>query len=98
MRHQHRVLHERPKRRQHLVDGRLPDHHGGPNAVNRNGGRRDDPLCIHQLLETFLLQQLAVDDARGADLQDLVALGWVQPRGFGVEHGVRQIGQTPIVQ
>jgi hypothetical protein len=68
------------------------------DAVDRDAGRRDVALRVHQLLEAFLPAQLAGDDARRADLDDLVALGRVQAGGLGVEHGAAQLGQRPLVE
>ena len=53
---------------------------------------------IDQLLEALLAQQPAVDDAHRADLDDLVALGRIEARGLGVEHGVAQLGERAIVE
>ena len=61
-------------------------------------GRGDRAPRIDQLLEALLAQQLAVDDAHRADLDDLVAAGRVEPGGLGVEHGVGQLGQRPLVE
>jgi choline dehydrogenase-like flavoprotein len=63
------------------------------DAVDRDAGGGIVALRVDQLLEGLLLEQLAVDDARGADLDDLVAFGRVEAGGLGVEHGVGQLGQ-----
>ena len=77
---------------------RLALHHLGRDAVDRDAGRGNVALRVDQLLEAFLPAQLAADDARRADLDDLVALGRVEAGGLGVEHGVGQLGQRPLVQ
>ena len=61
-------------------------------------GRRDGAPRVHQLLETFLPQQLAVDDARRPELDDGVAPCGIEARGFRIENGVGQLGQKPVVQ
>ena len=75
-----------------------PAHHLGLDAVDRDARLRQAALRVDQLLEGFLAQQLAVDDARRADLDDLVAGARLQARGLGVEHGVAQLGQAAVVQ
>ena len=53
---------------------------------------------VDELLEALVPQQAAVDDAQRADLDDLVAVGRIEPGGLGVEHGVAELGQQPIVE
>jgi hypothetical protein len=74
VRHQHGVLRKGMEGRQHLLDGGLAGHHLGRDAVDRDAAA-GIALRVDQLLEALLPAQLAVDDARGADLDDLVALG-----------------------
>jgi hypothetical protein len=98
VRHQHGVLREGVEGRQHLVDGRLAVDHVGRDAVDRD--RRRGMLRCGSTSWSKLspLQQLAVDQPRGADLDDLVAAGRVQAGGLGVEHGVGQLDQRALVQ
>ena len=98
MRHQHRVLRKGVEGRQHLRQRRLAGHHLGGDAVDGDARGRDVALRVHQLLEALLPAQLGGHDARGADLDDLVALAGVQARGLGVEHGEGQLGQPPVGQ
>ena len=56
------------------------------------------PPRVDELVEALLPQQPAVDDARRADLDDLVAGRRRQARGLGVEHGVGQLGQRAVVE
>ena len=91
-------LREGVEGRQHGVDGRLAGDHLRRDAVDGDRRRRDAALRVDQLLEALAAQQPAVDDARGADLDDLVAAGRVQARGLGVEHGVGQLDQRPVVE
>ena len=65
---------------------------GDPARLRRHGAPRVD-----ELLEHLVLQQAAVDDPDGADGNDLVALGRLQPGGLGVEHRVAQARQRPVV-
>ena len=61
-------------------------------------GGRDVASRIDELLEAVLAAQLAVDDARRADLDDLVARRRIEPGGLGVEHRVAQVHQAPFVE
>jgi hypothetical protein len=57
-----------------------------------HGGRGGGDLAprIDQHVEAFGIHELAIDDAHGGDLADLVRLR-VQTRGFGVEHDEGQV-------
>ena len=55
-------------------------------------------MRVDQLVEGLLAQQLAVDDAGGTDLQDLVAAGRIQASGLGVEDGIDQVEQRAVVE
>ena len=90
VRHQHRVLGKHMERRQHLTNGRLASHHVLRDAVNGDRDGRNHSLRVNQLLETFLPQQLAIDDARRPHLDNFIAAGRVQASSFGVKHGVSQ--------
>ena len=98
VRDQHGVGGKGVKSRQHLGNRGLAGHHLGLDAVDRNRRRRDGSLRIDELLKTFRAQQLAVDDARRTDLDDLVALGRVEPRRLGVEDRVAQFAQKALVE
>jgi hypothetical protein len=56
-----------------------PRHHLRADAVDRHRGLGDRPPRIDELLEALVPAQLAVDDARRADLDDLVAGRRVEP-------------------
>ena len=98
VRDQHGLAGVGVERPQHLVDRRLAGHHVGRDAVDRNRRRRNRAVRIDQLLEAFAAQELAVDEPRRADLDDLVAPGGIESRGLGVEHGVRKLGEPLVVQ
>ena len=51
---------------------------------------------IDDLVEDFLAQQAVVDDARRADLDDLVALRRLQPGRLGIEHGVGEFAELAV--
>src|SRR5665647_1772201 len=68
------------------------------NTVNLNGRCRDRSARVHQLVKTLVPQQVAVDDAHGSQLDDLIARSRVQTGGFGVEHRIGQFGEQPVVQ
>ena len=53
---------------------------------------------IDQLVEALAAQQLAVDDAGRADLDDLVAAGRVEAGRLGVEDGVGELRERAIVE
>ena len=66
--------------------------------MDRNRCCRNRPLRVDQLFEAFLPQQLAIDDARRADLDDFVTTARVQPGGFGVEHRIGELSEPPVGQ
>ena len=98
MRHQHGVVGKGVKGRQHGKNVGLAQHHVGADAVDGDGCRWYLAPRVHQLVDAFVPEQLAVEHAHRADLDDLVALGRVEAGGFGVEHGERQIGQRHVVE
>jgi hypothetical protein len=76
---------------------------GWPTSIRRDavdlGGRLGQlAQRIDQLVEGFRLEQLAIDDAGRADLDDLVALGRIEAGGFGIEDGEGQLGEQAVVQ
>ena len=66
------------------------------DAVDRDRRVGDAALRIDELLEGVLAPQLAADDARRADLDDLVAGRGLEAGGLGVEDGIGQVGQPPL--
>ena len=58
----------------------------------------DTAARIDQLVEALAVQQLAVNDAGRADLDDLVALGRVQPGRLGIEDRIGDLREQPIVE
>ena len=78
--------------------GGLAAHHLGADAVEGDRGLGDAAAGIDQLVEALAAQQPAVDDADGADLDDLVAAGRVEAGGLGVEDGVGELVERPVVE
>jgi hypothetical protein len=81
---------------QNDVDLRLPAHHVVGDAVNAHTLGSQEALRVDQLIKVLVPQKAAVDDAHGTDLDDLVPGSGLEPGGFGVEDGVRQIAQPPV--
>ena len=93
---EHRILTEGMERRQHDVDVRLAEHHVLGDAVNGDRFRFERNFRIDDLVKNLLPQQAVIDNARRADLDDLVAIRRFQTRGFGIEHGIGQIRQLAV--
>ena len=86
------------KLRQNLGDRRLRFQQFGTNTVHRHRGLRHRPLRIDQLVDDLLIEQAAVDDAHGAELDDLVASRGVKTGGFGIEDHIGQLAQGQVAQ
>ena len=68
------------------ISGRMP-WNGMPSLGDAAAG-------VDELVEALAAQQPAVDDADGADLDDLVAAGRVEAGGLGVEDGEGELGRA----
>ena len=77
---------------------RLAREEGGIDAGDPDRRERNGPPGIDELLERLLVQEPPVHDAHRADGDDLVAVGGGEPGGLGVEHGVREVRELPLVE
>ena len=76
---EHRFLTEPVEEWQNLINGRLAAQYVLGNAVDVDRLTRQWAPGIHQLFEGLVLEQPPVNDAGGADLDDLVPLRGLQP-------------------
>ena len=96
--HQHRIGREGVEGREHFTDLWLANQHLRGDTVDLRRFRGETPAGIDELLERLAAAQLAIDDARCADLYDLVAFGGVETCGFGIEDRKRQLGKQTVVE
>ena len=89
---------KRWKSGQHLAQRRLGNEQLGIDAVDAARFPFERTLGIDELLEHFVLEQAPVDDAHGAQADDLVARRRLEAGSLGIEHRVGELAERLVVE